>query len=610
MNLRLISLCSLAVVLLAVTVFFGRDASLPSPPVLSDSNPSEPLATADLRYRWSLGETTPFEVQLDAEIRTLSAAGLQEQHVSVDATLCFRVVRLSDELATLEARFENVRVFEIGVDGVPVLQASGAQDALAAETIHLDVSPYGEITEERYAEGAPEPVIVLLSGISRELLPDIRRSSHVAESGLLGTGPVASDLQYSGNFVRIQRQRSQYDSVFTMPELASAATADGQFELDFTTAGRLVRVSGEEHAAAGDTVEWVWSFEARAGEVLPSSNVALPEEPGTRVFDGAEQALADLRLRVGAMTPETFLAGLFELPGSGRFADHNSWLYQAGGLLELHPELCDELASLVVDDGALGARAQILAVDLLSGVGNPEAHAALRRILTDSRTMDRGNYHRIIQSVALTSVHDEQTLRIYEDLSATLPPGQTPAALAMLGHLARGAAAAGDDESVQRVEQNLADRLAQAGTGDDRRDVLRALGNLATPGAEEATRPFLSDDDPWTRASAVRALRGVGTASAGESLWESLGDPHDAVRSQALRAIGGRLSEGDVERLLSWISQGITDGDAVGVIEAAERLDAESRTELLSALLASDALSSSTAERIRRQLPRELLAGR
>jgi HEAT repeat protein len=252
-----------------------------------------------------------------------------------------------------------------------------------------------------------------------------------------------------------------------------------------------------------------------------------------------------------------------------------------------------------------------LAMDVMAGVGNPEAHRALRTILSDVSVASRTTYHRMIQSAVLIGIHDPQTVELYSNLTASEPSENQVAAMAMLGHLGAVAAATDDSDTAAGVARTLDDAMGSALNGDSRRDVLRAVGNLATPAAEALAEPYLDHEDPWTRSAAIRALRNVQTESAREALWEGMNDSEEFVRTQALRGLSrGGFASSDLDRMLAQIALGVGDAEAVILLDASGRLEPSDRLRVLLALSRLDALSASTGERIQSLLPREELARR
>ena len=569
-----------------------------------------PGSTADAFYAWHTGMSLDYEVDLEAQGTIRAGAASHLQQVVFDATLRLRVLEVVDERAWLEVSVPTTRAFSIEVDGREVAQSNGNERVFAQERIHLWVNHRGELLDEQVADATPEPVASLIVGAARELLPDVGRGGEFHEQGLLGTGTITSRTRQRLNITEVLRERTAYVEVESFPE-SGMARATGTTVADFDDNGRLVSLSLSEQMTLPGQASWTWTFTAlaRPPQTFAVTADLLASAPRTAA-SGSSSGVDDLRLRVGDMTPESFLEDLFNLPASGRFLDHNGWLYKAGGLLALYPELCGELTSLILDEGALSRRAQLLGLDLLAGVGSPEAQVGLRAVVRSGAMRARDDYTRVIQSAALVRVHDPETLRTYEDLSEQLPGHQRGSAMAMLGHLGRVAAASGDPVSGARVAQQLEGALRNAEGEDEVLDALRGLGNLGTREAERAVEPLLTDERDWTRRAAARALRHVESDASRDLLWSVMADRSDAVRSQAIHALGGRgFTSGDVDRLHTWLAGGVTESDVVALLDSAERMeDREAREGLLLAMLDTAGLSGSTVERIAGQLPRDMLA--
>ena len=610
----------IAILAVALTILIGlasvrSEPTADRPSIAAAATPTaSSLLPAQLSYQWRAGESYRYHVDFGADIRLNVAGTTQEQRVDVVGVLRLRALAVDGAgTVRLEASFPELQRFVISVDGTQVADSGDRENVLAAETVHLVVNDVGEVLEERFAEGAPAPVTTLLAGIARELLPDLRNGVAHEEAGLLGVGRVHSQISADEGHARITRTRASYSTVFSHPD-AAEADATGEFSAHFDPRGHVARIAGTETARLPGVATWDWSLEAIAA---PTRTFSLTDElrvsaPHTRADEGsADVAAENLRLRIGSMTAESFLSDLFNLPASGRFADHNSWLYRAGGLLEAHPELCAELADLIVRSTGFSDAAQLLALDLLAGVGHADAHRALRTVLADDGVAARGTYHRMLQSAVLIGVHDPQTVAFYSDLVRGGSAENRGAALAMLGHLGAVAAATHDSDSASSVARTLNDALDAAANDNARREVLRAVGNLATPTAEMLVTPYLNDEDAWTRTAALRALRHVETESAREALWHGLADSEEFVRTQALRALSrDGLSQRDLDRLVERGPSGVGDAEAVILIEASLGLNSPDRARLLDLLSGVTSLSASTRERLRALQPRETIARR
>ena len=316
-------------------------------------------------------------------------------------------------------------------------------------------------------------------------------------------------------------------------------------------------------------------------------------------------------MRVGDMTPESFLADLASLAGPGQLPNHNQWLYQAGGLLELHPELCAQLAASIAQQDGLSESARRLGVDLLAGVGHAEAQQGLRDVLGDPN-LEAGRYRtRLLQSGALLQRYEPETLAVYEDLALGLNDSDGRAAASfMTGHLASLAAASGDADASGRVVEGLGERLHAAAEPAEQELLLTALGNAGTEQVEELVTPYLESEEPWVRGRAVRALRNVEGDSAQDRIWDALSDAAPEVRGQALRALGSRnWSAADLASLGELVDGGsFGPGEVPRLLDIAQSSGASAQQDLLVSLYGVEGLSGSDRERILSSLPRDALA--
>jgi hypothetical protein len=438
-----------------------------------------------------------------------------------------------------------------------------------------------------------------------------------SESGFLGKGVVASRvLAAEDGEVILERSRNAYEHLTTAPSGEPTATVEGGFVARLSSEGVLLELSGSEHASQSVDGGWEWTMSMSS--LLRDSQT----RPGRRSLLAALRAphplqvsreRDELRMRVGDMTPESFLADLASLSAAGQLPNHNQWLYQAGGLLELHPELCVELAASIAQQDGLSESARLLGADLLAGVGHAEAQEGFRDVLGDPN-LQAGRYRtRILQSGALLQRYEPETLAAYEQLALGLDDSDGRAAAAfMTGHLASLAAAAGDGVSADRVVDGLGERLAAASQPAEQELLLTALGNAGTEKVEEVVTPYLESEEPWVRGRAVRALRNVEGDSARDRIWEALSDATPEVRGQALRALGSRnWTAADLASLGGMVDAGsFGPGEVSRLLDIAQSSGASAQQDLLVSLYGVEGLSGSDRERILSSLPRDALVPR
>jgi hypothetical protein len=220
--------------------------------------------SAQLSYRWNAGESLAYYVEFGADIQLEVGETVQTQRVDVTGVLQFRTLAVEGhDTVRLEASFPELETFSISVDGIQVADSDGRRDVLAAETVHLLVNDTGEVLEELFADGAPAPITTVLTGIARELLPDLRNGVLYEEAGVLGVGLIESHASPRMGLVRILKTRSGYSTIFSHPD-SGRADAHGEFSIDFDPAGYLVRLRGTETASLENVASWEWSLEATA----------------------------------------------------------------------------------------------------------------------------------------------------------------------------------------------------------------------------------------------------------------------------------------------------------------------------------------------------------
>ncbi len=264
-----------------------------------------------------------------------------------------------------------------------------------------------------------------------------------------------------------------------------------------------------------------------------------------------------------------YRAGALE-PGAGDIASSLARLRalleaaDAGGATidERETQAYRELERLLAQDpGALAAiEAELreideqsafsrLALAALAGTGNPDAQAALLR-LVDARA---GDATFVRQGVAVMGFAKHPSPALVDGLRRLHDDGAS-AEVRDMALLAMGGAAARLRENPERaaaIVSELGTGLADAGDLNARASHLGALGNVGSPAAIAAILPYAAAEDPRVRAKAMTALRLAPTGAIDETLARALtSDPSAAVRRAAAWALARRpATEGGVAAL-------------------------------------------------------------
>src|SRR5207237_9633118 len=95
-----------------------------------------------------------------------------------------------------------------------------------------------------------------------------------------------------------------------------------------------------------------------------------------------------LAARAGGLTAQQLFDEVVVFAAAGAIADQARFVWRAGALLELQPELSGKLAALFEQPGMSGdGRAMIL--DLLAAAGHAQAQAAMRRSLASPAAREK-----------------------------------------------------------------------------------------------------------------------------------------------------------------------------------------------------------------------------
>jgi HEAT repeat protein len=208
-------------------------------------------------------------------------------------------------------------------------------------------------------------------------------------------------------------------------------------------------------------------------------------------------------------------------------------------LINLHPECCQRLGTLLAGSNPNGVTAPLL-TGALSAVGHPLAQAALVEALR-SGSPDTAALTREIASLA--SVENptpsaEATMR-WEAVHAPTRSLRVMAELA-LGTMARNLADSAPARA-GRIVDEIVRKLRAAPSNEEARLGLMALGNTGTARALPVIARFIAHSSPPLRASAVAALRWIDAPPVNAWLVHCLmSDPDATVRQEAAAALGFR----------------------------------------------------------------------
>jgi hypothetical protein len=555
MNMRRLILAGLA---LATLVALLSLALRTRPGSAEPAERGGPLA---YRFAWPQGTRYVYDLTWSAQQNARVAEAGLSGGLGLEGRLVLRSFGERAGKHVLGLSFASLAKHEMRLAGKPLLGDDAAlATALVGPEAFVELEASGRVRGVSFAEGAPavfQQVVMGLVGELEVVVPEAPAASWTASVQTLSGRALVGWRVRGLDPARIERHTLRYEALTLLATgAAGEPKIDSLTEVALAPAGHLEKLSGhEEVSLAGASsksrialaLAAVERFDAGTGPDLARLEWRTLGQP----VSGADAERRLLEARVDDMTPERFFADLQVALAGGKLSDHDRWLWQAVGLLELHPELCARLVPLFSDPRTDGKGRALLA-DLLASAGHAEAQAALREVLaSDAAHADRA-YGLLLQRTSLLAKPDADTVSfvaaVMDEAAASGDAHVRYAAAWSLG------AAAGriDESEAAPLSARLQAELATAGEGAERAALLGALGNTGRRADAAAIAAHTHDDDPDVRAAALSALHRSADDQL-ELLMERLTDEAMQVKAAALASLAeAHLSEPHYARLAAY----------------------------------------------------------
>ncbi|HEV7556473.1 MAG TPA: HEAT repeat domain-containing protein, partial [Kofleriaceae bacterium] len=521
---------------------------------LHDNRDAQPHA----RFGWSPGAQYTYDLawhtrQSTPILELGNTAPMTSGELDLAGTMTLRSYGLHDGATVLGARFGKLgrhRLVVLGKDLLPDDEIVAKE--LGDAEVFLEVLPDGHIRSLAAAVGTRPLARNLVSWIASELEVVIAGGDDwsVEQTDPFGRGVTRYEIHDDRS---IDRTRASYAKLDALPaEIARSATpaaiqshgtitiaAPGHLQslVDDETIA-MTMIGGEPaFTAEAHVVITLRSIEGGAAPRLPELARMTTFAAGERVDgDGVDQQL--LEKRIAGLTADRLVSDLRLLDGPLPGGD--VWLWQASGLLVLHPDLCATLVA-PFGDGTLGPRAQGIVLDLLAAAGHAQAQATMRTLVASAAAkIDPARHAMFVQRFTFLHAPDPDSVAFIRHLRATARVGgdvnteraATYALGAMTGALARsnGGGAAG-------LEAELLQDLSTANAPADRVALLEAVGNAHLADTVPAVMEHISDTDAGVRRAVVVALSATDTNQAHAAILELAGDSDSIVQRAALTAL-------------------------------------------------------------------------
>jgi hypothetical protein len=544
---------------------------------------SEQLAS--YAFHFPNGNTYTYALQWKAE-QTNRLVTVQQQSAKADVTnvsgkvalagkLVLRSYGKSGDAYVLGLSLSDFREFMWQVLGEDVVKETARKDVFEGREAFLELAPSGQIRRTYFPSDTPPEFRGLVQWLVPELqftLPDSKQAlseGHWSRPEDTAHGRALSSYRIEHTSpLSLSRTRPSYQSLSLGEVKDLTVKSDDQARARCADAGHLEQVEHTQQldvAQKGEALlgfsdhfslelEQVSSGPARTPVNLLSVNLqgfALNESPGSDA--AAQQALVN---QVGALTSGQMVSDVLEFANGGRM--DKKWLWQAAGLLQLHPEACAELAAIFENED-LTRTGRGLIMDLLASAGTAEAQKVLRELLeSPTAKADETDHAVLFNRVALVNDANTETAEFVADQFDTLkekPLGPMRVASAYaLGAVAGHQYEQGNKAMAKELNGRLVEDLDGTKDLGEKAVMLRAMGNAGLEENVDTLSEYTKHESPGLRAAAADALRDTHTNKSVEALLGLLQDPEWRVQESALSSLAAYTLSPDegraIERLI------------------------------------------------------------
>lgn len=531
--------------------------------------PPVSLAAAPLRahswpegasFHWRLSWTSSAALTVDPGKGALAFEGTSR----VEGVLRARGLGPSDGHRAVAFSLLEASLLEVTLNGQSARDPAALKAALVGHEAVALFDDAGALVAVRFLPDA-EPLFQtfvqsLLGDAQQVVQPGARWTA--AESTVRGTASV----EYSVEGARLHRRRTRYDALVGLGRDAVPTSLTSSGEATFDERGGWATVTLTERLLA-QTPDGRTQVAAVHLSLVPTapvedaaeapqallSRVSSPQDAGavTPPRTAAQQMLAQ---RIDGLTPTLLMEGLGRFGTLPASTEKHRFALRATGLMLLHPELCDEVATQLAGEG-LDRETRAFGLQLLAATGTPEAQAAMRAFLS-SPAIERSEHRGwLTVQLGLLERPTAETVAFTQGAFAE-GTGTTKYDAA----LALGATAGALERQGGGLQTGL-DDLARAldETRDEPRQValLRSMGNAGAERLLPAVLPYTEARSPAVRRAAADALRKTPTPTARQALERLATDADVGVQRQALATLAEFPFEAEtVERLHAGVRAG------------------------------------------------------
>ncbi len=523
------------------------------------------------RYVYTLAWQARTHMQGDATIGIPATDG----DVDLDGQLELRSLgRRGDTtlLAISVPQLERHRWSVLGRELFP--DDATVQATFTGRAAYISLRADGSLAAVRFDPDAPPLFRAAMSAIAPQAIVTLRTGADwdVVEQGPSGRARV----HYHRHDDALVRDRVSYRTLDALPaglcsECRPTLSASASIDL---ADGHVASLDDRETLASrrpdGSTMLDVQShFAIALVDVHAGAGVEAAIDEAHLVDATTSYQREALERRIDGLTGEALLDQLRISALTGKLGVNNTWAVRAVALLQLHPELCDQLRDLF-EDPEINLTGRGMILDLLTSAGSGPAQEAMRAILeSETARTDPTAYLAFVERFSIVEQPAAESAPFIDKLRAdAATTGDRPletAALYTLGSLAGHLADSGDLATARGYTARFRKELAEARTPDAKRTLLAALGNAGLPDDVGAIAALATDRDPEVRAQVAVALRDAKTPEAEAALGALAADPEATVARTAWTTLGHReLELATVTRLAGVVRDGRLPADAGG----------------------------------------------
>jgi len=243
---------------------------------------------------------------------------------------------------------------------------------------------------------------------------------------------------------------------------------------------------------------------------------------------------------------DDFKSKVRELVASGDKAQLEAVGFELGVLLEGDDAFAKELAA-IINRAGIGTDVSNFLIGLMSIHSTPAVQAALTEVISENLS-NREESNQVMGTLATMANPTKETETFFRDLSGRVDDSSIQQAAELsLGSIAHqlGSKTQLEDvenaERVNKIAEELRNKLARAESDDERAHYLRALSNTGATDNLAEIKKQLKSENVDVRSAATQALQFMKDSESFDLLFSLLeNDQESAVREQAARSLGFR----------------------------------------------------------------------